>query len=135
MARQRSLVIAALAVVVAGCASGGHRPLANGNSNVITTEEIAAQSSATNAFEVIQRLRPSFLRTRGAVHGAPSASGNRFEPVDLVVYMNDSRLGGSDNLRQIPISEVLEIRYFSAADATTKWGTGHSAGAIQIVSR
>jgi hypothetical protein len=57
------------------------------------------------------------------------------EAVDLVVYLNDNRLGGTDQLRQLAISEISEIRYYSASEATTKWGTGHSAGAIQIVSR
>ena len=69
------------------------------------------------------------------MRGAPRGSTNQLEAVDLVVYMNESRLGGSDQLRQIPLSDIREIRYFTAADATTKWGTGHTAGAIQVISR
>lgn len=127
-------VLATAMVMLAACASGGGgAPAAKQNPNVISMEEII-ESSASNAFEVIQRLRPSFLRTRGAVHGTPGAT-NAMEMVDLVVYLNENRLGGSDQLRQISTSDIREIRYFNSSEATTKWGTGHSAGAIQVVSR
>jgi hypothetical protein len=126
-------VLATTMVAFAACASGGGASTALQNPNVISTEEIAA-SSASNAYEVIQRLRPNFLRTRGAVHGTPGAA-NAVEMVDLVVYLNENRLGGSDQLRQVSTTDIREIRYFNSSEATTKWGTGHSAGAIQIVSR
>ena len=127
-------VLATVMTVLAACASGGGgASAAKQNPNLISTEEIVA-SSASNAYEVIQRLRPSFLRTRGAVHGTPGAT-NAMEMVDLVVYLNENRLGGSDQLRQISTNDIREIRYFNSSEATTKWGTGHSAGAIQIVSR
>lgn len=127
-------VLATVMTVLAACASGGGgASAAKQNPNLISTEEIVA-SSASNAYEVIQRLRPSFLRTRGAVHGTPGAT-NAMEMVDLVVYLNENRLGGSDQLRQISTNDIREIRYFNSSEATTKWGTGHSAGAIQVVSR
>jgi hypothetical protein len=127
------MLVAATMVVALGCASTGAKGAARGNSNVITEEEITAGTGAT-AFEIIQRLRPSFLHTRGAMRSAPTASNNNLEPIDIVVYMNDNRFGGSDRLRQISVSDIREIRYFSASEATTKWGSGHGAGAIQILS-
>lgn len=130
----RRRVLAAAMVTLAACASGGSGASARTqNPSVISLDEIEA-SSASNAYEVIQRLRPNFLRTRGAVHGTPGAT-NAVEMVDLVVYLNENRLGGSDQLRQIATTDIREIRYYNASEATTKWGTGHSAGAIQIVSR
>ena len=119
-------------IVLTACASSGSgSSAAKQNANVISADEIA-ESSASNAYEVIQRLRPNFLRTRGAVHGTPGAASAM---VDLVVYLNENRLGGTDQLRQIATGDIREIRYFNSSEATTKWGTGHSAGAIQIVSR
>lgn len=129
-------VVRGLLLVTIACASGGSsgvQQAAKTNPNLITTEEVRG-SSATNAYELIQRLRPSFLRTRGAMRGASNGTTTTFEPVDVVVYLNDSRLGNSEQLRQIPLSDIHEIRYFSASDATTKWGTGHSAGAIQVIT-
>ena len=128
------LCLSLLNAVGACASSGSGEGAARPSTSVITSDEIA-QTSAANAYELIQRLRPNFLRTRGAVRGAPRGSPNQLEAVDLVVYMNESRMGGSDQLRQIPVSEIREIRYFTAADATTKWGTGHTAGAIQVISR
>ena len=127
-------VLATAMVALTACASGGGgATAAKQNPNVISTEEIV-ESSAANAYEVIQRLRPNFLRTRGAVHGTPGGA-NAMEMLDLVVYLNENRLGGSDQLRQISTNDIREIRYFNSSEATTKWGTGHSAGAIQVVSR
>lgn len=134
MMGSRLFTVIVTSALLAGCATTSSTPATRSNPNVITAEEIARNPS-TSAYELIQRLRPSFLRTRGAVHGAPSGGVNNIESVDLVVYLNETRLGGSDQLRQIPTSDIQEIRYYSAADATTKWGTGHSAGAIQVLSR
>jgi hypothetical protein len=135
MMGSRVITTLAISVLLGGCASVPATPGVTRDPNVITAEEIAKNPSS-NAYELIQRLRPSFLRTRGAVHGAPQPDGsNSFEKVDLVVYLNESRLGGSEQLRQLQTNDIREIRYYSASDATTKWGTGHSAGAIQIISR
>jgi hypothetical protein len=142
MTRSARLFAFAVLALAAACASrggssavqeSGAPSVARSNPNLITQEEIAS-SSAANVYDLIQRLRPNFLRTRGAVHGAPTTE-NHLEAVQLVVYMNENRLGNSDQLRQIPLGDIREVRYFSASDATTKWGVGHSAGAIQVVSR
>jgi hypothetical protein len=94
---------------------------------VITQEELEA-SMATNALEAIQRLRPNFLSTRGP---------GTINAVDegIIVYANGIRLGGTDTLRDLPVVEIKEIRYMSAADATQRFGTGHSHGAILITRK
>jgi len=133
MCSRRFAAVALLAMAV-GCASSGVAKSGK-NQNVITAEEVA-QTSATNAYELIQHLRPNYLRTRGAVHGSPSADGtNHLEAVDIVVYLNETKFGGTEQLRQITLSDIREIRYYSASEATTKWGTGNSAGAIQVLTR
>jgi hypothetical protein len=38
-------------------------------------------------------------------------------------------------LEDITLSQILEIRYLSANDATTLFGTGNTAGAIQVVGK
>ena len=126
------LAAVALVALSGACATSG-TAAARPNQNVISTEEIT-QSAAPNAYDLIQRLRPNYLRTRGAVHGTPEGK-NKLEPVDVVVYLNENRLGMSDQLRQISTLDIREIRYFNASEATTRWGTGHSAGAIQVVTR
>jgi hypothetical protein len=135
-----SFVVGAVAASCGGHSQGATatdvRPAAatRGGNNVITRQEIEG-TSGSNAYEIIQRLRPIFLSKRGAVRSAPTNGTNAVEAVDLVVYLNNNRLGGSDQLKSISQSDIGEIRYYSASDATTKWGLGHTAGAIQVISR
>jgi len=114
MKYSRRFAALALLAMAVGCASSGVQKQSK-NQNVITAEEIG-QTSGMTAYDVIQHLRPNFLRTRGAVHGAPSADGtNHLEAVDVVVYLNETKFGGTDQLRQIAFSDIREIHYYSAS--------------------
>ncbi|HEU4566294.1 MAG TPA: hypothetical protein VFS05_16645 [Gemmatimonadaceae bacterium] len=94
----------------------------------ITAEEIAA-TQATNAYEVTRLLRPSWLAGRG-----PQSLRAEVSPYP-VVYVDDQRMGGLEWLRTISAESVAEIRFVSASDATTRWGTGHPAGVILVLTR
>jgi hypothetical protein len=96
-----------------------------GSSDVLTRSEIET-ARASNALELLQQLRPQFLRSRGALSIRDPAAGNP------VVYMNNVHYGDIESLRTIGIEEIDEIHYISAADATTRWGTGHAGGVIQV---
>lgn len=112
-----------LLLILAGCgATAGPR---RGNSDILTREEILT-STASTAYELIEQMRPQFLRSRGAL----SVQDPR--PVYPIVYVNDMRHGGLEALRAILVQEISEVRFISAADATTRWGTGHAGGVIQI---
>ncbi|MCI0437071.1 MAG: hypothetical protein L0271_26035 [Gemmatimonadetes bacterium] len=117
--------IAALLIVTAGiaCASGGGGPATGSrtNTNTITTEELDA-ASVNTVYDVIQQLRPQFLRTRP---GSGSA----------VVYVDGARRGGTEELRRMDKSSVAEIRYVDGQEATMLYGTGHGGGAILVTSR
>jgi outer membrane cobalamin receptor len=119
----------AVTLTAATSACGGSAPrVATADRNLITAEEITQVESAT-AFEVIQRLRPRFLHRRGAL------SIRNPENVYPVVYVDGMRRGEVGELRQIAASTVATIEFISAADATTRWGTGHPAGVILIITR
>ena len=107
---------------LAGC-SGATR--SSGQSrNVITASEIA-EINVSTAMDVIQRLHPEFLRGRGR---NSISSGEAQYPV---VYVDGVRAGELAVLRDIPASDVREIRFVNAADATTRYGTGHTGGVIE----
>jgi len=130
--------------LVAGCASAsGGAGGKNVDRNLITSDEIRG-SSATNAYDVISRLRPQFLRTRGTIptggmtsrnDAGSTQEGQLAGTVQIAVYLDDTVLGSVDALKQIETASIQEIRYYNASDATTKWGTGNSAGAIQVITR
>lgn len=51
-----------------------------------------------------------------------------------LVYLDNQRMGGINFLRDIPVTEIFEIRYDTAAQAQIKWGNGHPQGVIQILT-
>jgi hypothetical protein len=83
-----------------------------------------ARSHANSAYEAVQLARPVFLMS--GVDLAPLAQRQ--------VYLNGMRLGGIDELRAIPASSVLEIRFVRAIDASGS-GIGQQGGAILVVSK
>ena len=92
-------------------------------------EEILRDGEAdATAYELIQRLRPNWLRARGQVSlGSPEASY-------ALVYMNDVLFGGLMTLHQIRPSQIQRIEFVRGIDASIRWGTGHTAGAIHILT-
>ena len=100
----------------------------SGGANLITQAEIE-YANVNTAHEAIQRLRPRMLQRR---MGTPTDKGEQSE---LLVYVDEARYGSVDQLASISASTIKEIRFFSPADATTKWGTGHAEGVIQVIMK
>jgi hypothetical protein len=97
--------------------------------NELLREEIFRDGEADpTAYELVQRLRPNWLRARGQVSlGSPEAAY-------ALVYMNDVLFGGLMTLHQIPPSQIERMEFIRAIDATIRWGTGHTAGVINILT-
>src|SRR5438045_5124031 len=98
---RRTLVLAFALAVTAGCTSASHGAgsAPRSSSNLLTRQEIA-ESPYQNAYEVVEKLRPAFLRAR------TTSSGPGYTPV---VYVDGLRKGGTEQLRAIPTREVVEI--------------------------
>jgi len=117
-----------LLLASAACASGTQGRSPSRSSNVIGQEEITA-SSAGNAFDLIQQVRPSWLRGRG------STSLRDPQPVLPVVYLGEINYGTVESLRGFATNGIQELRYIDATTATTRFGSGHGGGVIQVVLR
>lgn len=109
-------------VVLAACASAPSDGTTR-DRNVITAEEISGHH-ATDAYQLVQRLRPAWLRTRGR-NSIRSESTIR-------VYVNGMSFGDLSSLRQISMSDIVRLERLGAAEATQRFGTGHTNGAILI---
>jgi hypothetical protein len=96
---------------------------------VIVEAEVAA-AGVTNALEAVQRLRPAMLRSRA---GGASQSNPQGEPI--AVYLDGVKVGGPEQLVSVTALAVKEIRFINAADATTRFGTGHPSGAIMVTTK
>jgi hypothetical protein len=116
-----------LALILGACAATGERRSSPG---AIGYQTISEGSYANlTAHEIINHLRPEWLRPRGAVSlQSPNASYP-------VVYVNGTRYGPLDSLRQLPSDSIRQIEYMGASDATTRFGTGHPGGVIMITTR
>ena len=119
------LVVLCLTIsCAAGTQGAAERP--RRSRNAITIEEIRSVQALTNAYDIVQRLRPRWLRPRGPA----SFSGT----APVIVYVDNVRAGLVDVLYGIPVEWIIEIRGFDASDATNRWGTGLAGGAIEVVT-
>ena len=122
----RVLVFSAVMALMA-CASGSGGGQPRGSRNVITQEEIVALP-ITTASDLVNRLRPSWLRGRGPT----SISGGI--PALPLVYVDEVRTGGIEALDLISSQVIREIRFINGRDATTKWGLDHGGGVIMVLT-
>ena len=117
------MLVLALVLTVSACAAapaGSSR-----NTSVLTREEIIEADRMT-ALDLVQSERPQWLNRRGS----RSVSGE----TGIAVYLDGTRLGGTDALRDIPAINVERMRFYSEREAQFRWGVGHLHGAIEVIS-
>jgi hypothetical protein len=115
-------------VLLAGCASAKHQP-AGMTDNVITRRELEAAGSVTT-YDAVQRLRPYYLRDRGAVTLVNGSAHTR-----PVVFIDMQEYGEVESLRTLQASRVEQVRFFPGQQAVTTFGSTYGAGVIQLTMR
>lgn len=132
----RSYALLVFAVVLSACASssgasfgeGGQTATraARGSSILIVRAELE-EFSGRSAWEAVESLRRRWGQPqRGADFGARS---------DFAKVVVDGTVRGDlAELRMIPSDNVENMRYLSASDATTKYGTGYMGGVIEVTT-
>lgn len=115
-----------LVLLLWACGPAGPPPAAEPrfrDRTVLTHEELNRVAYA-NAYQAVETLRSNWLRTRG-----PSSPGN---PGQVLVYLNNTRLGGVETLRGISPQEIVYIRYYDPASAAGRWGRDVANGVILV---
>lgn len=97
-------------------------------SDVLSRQEIEGAQGLTSAMDAIQRLRPRFFRNSGPRSLRATESGPS-------VRIDNEMVGGVEALRSIAISEIQEVRFYSAVDATARFGGINGRPVIHIVRR
>ena len=112
------------------CASGQHhRAHSLGHDpNLITADEISA-ISVMSAYDVVKRLRPQFLISRGPTSIVDT------RPTTPVVYLDGIRYGDVSSLVGIEASRVATIRYLTGPEAQQRFGTDNVGGAILVTTK
>lgn len=131
MARLSSavLVLTAGLMAVGACHRQTHAPDGQFTvRNVITQDQIDS-SNATSVYELIRHLHADYLKDRGKT----SLKANQHERA--VVFLNDQEYGIPETLRNMPISRIAEIRYYSPTEAAAKYGSQYAGGVILLISR
>ncbi|TVP43891.1 MAG: hypothetical protein EA350_12800 [Gemmatimonadales bacterium] len=140
----RIALLGLVALVAAGCAGGAGSAGGSASSaqSVITLEEIE-QGRWGNTYELVQSLRPAWLRPRGAQSVGEAARGSgvggqvsvQAGQDQILVYLDRARLGGPEALRQIDPLNIGSITFLDRAQATYRFGPGHLHGAILLTAR
>ena len=123
--RRSPLLLLVVVVLSAACGANntGRRPT---RSDTITVAELQA-ANQTNVYDAVRTIRPNWLRAR---------SPNSFQaPGQVQAYYDDTRIGGVENLRNIPMQGVAYIRWYDPISASARWGLDHEQGAIVVSSR
>jgi hypothetical protein len=125
-----SRAVLLLLVLTGACqsAQGAGGP-ARSSQNSITEEELNDLPAST-VFQAVQRLRPTWLH--GRVSTIRGASGERYY---AHVFVDGLPRGDLEILNAMDVREVQEIRYHSASDATTRFGTGYPGGIIEVLTK
>ena len=122
---RKSILALILPLTLVACATGapgGQRI----NPNLISRTEID-EAGPSSIHDLIQKLRPIWLRERGAI--------SFMDETDLVIYLDGSRLGGREELRNFYTHNVETVEFLDARRATNRFGSGHENGAILIRTR
>ena len=125
MRRMHRFIAVAVPALIIGCSHSqrlGQTPV---NSDVITEDEIA-KTSATNAYDVIRKLRGNFFASRGKTSMIGTSDS------DPTVYVDDREYGPLASLRTIPASQITSIRLYRSWEASTKYGMGNMGGVIAV---
>lgn len=122
--------LAATLLIGWGCATGGRVHEAD-DPDLLTRAELA-EYPHYSAMQMIRQFRPIWLNDR---NGSFNALGieDIANPRGIRVYMDGiDQHTGLSALDRLLVSDIQQMRKLDAADATTRFGVGHSAGAILV---
>ena len=122
--RSRQVVVS-MVIGCIGCAGASTGARSRFDSSVLTHEQLD-ERNYQNVLEAVQTLRANWLNERG-----PDSFAT---PSRIWVYLDNTRLGGVQALSQLPTRSISSVRKVNGIDATARWGIGHSAGVISVMT-
>jgi hypothetical protein len=100
------------------------------------------RTTTTSAFEMIQSLRPQWMRGHGSdrvraslVETRDGYAMNLSDESPIIVYVDGRRMGTLEALRSIPHGDIERVEYFDGLEAQQRFGRNHSQGAINVITR
>jgi hypothetical protein len=130
--RTSTLVALVLCSVIGACApapgatQAGSAPGAR--NNVLTQAQLSATNSM-NLYDAISKLHPDWLSSRGPTSVTDATA------TSVSIFMGGTMLGKVEALRDVPVIDVAEVRYWDAGQAAARFGMGHPRGVIEITRK
>lgn len=122
-----TLLLAASMVVATACQTAQPAlPRTRGDSRTVTVTELST-ATQTNLYAYVSAERPRWLQSR-----APANLGG--QSLTVVVFLNNQRIGGVDQLRQLPLAGVREMRYYDASEAQQRFNVRDAGGVISVIT-
>ncbi|MDB4951265.1 MAG: hypothetical protein JWM27_3914, partial [Gemmatimonadetes bacterium] len=94
----------------------------------LITAEQAHAVVARNAYEVVERLHPNWLRQ----HATEATS--RGGASGVAVFYEGREIGGVNALRDMPVEQIVTMQYYDGIAASSQFGPGHDQGAIAVTA-
>jgi hypothetical protein len=116
-----------------GCATTGPNPnsgVPGGNDRTVITESELQSVPSSNLYEALEKLRPNFLRSRGAM-SISGTSTNEFP----AVYIDGRHYGDITSLKTIVTNQVGTVKYYDPASAGARFGMINASGVIDVSLR
>ena len=114
-----------LLVLCGACASSQAVPRHRVDMSVLTQDDLV-DHQYQNVLEAVQTLRSNWLNDRG-----PDSFAS---PSHIWVYIDNTKVGDVQSLAAISTRYISSIRKVNGVDATARWGIGHSAGVISVMT-
>jgi hypothetical protein len=124
----RLALVVLCAAVAAGCAASRTRSGLPYDRNSISPPEIAEamRRNVSNAYDLVRSTRPEWLREAASAFGGTAGQ--------VVVFADQTRVGGVGSLRSMPLRAISWIRYLGPSEAAAEFGRDVQRGAIQVVT-
>jgi hypothetical protein len=101
------------------------------SSTLITEDDIErAGSSVASAYDVVQLLRPRWLKQRHAVLNLPGVTPGDTGWPEFSVFVNDYEMGGLSYLRSVPAEQVYTMRFLSMNEVGARYGPTNGPGIV-----
>jgi len=124
----RALLPLCAVVLVGSAAQAQSKP--KSSSTLITEDEIEhARPNVGNAFDVVQLLRPRWLRAREMVQ-LPSEGGTDPQMAQVHVYIDDRDKGDVDFLKTIPAELIYSLKFMSMTEVGARFGPSSGPGIV-----
>jgi hypothetical protein len=109
--------------------------------DILSFEEIRV-TSAENAYDAVVRLRPEFLGRRPIEYddleprrlgraGTENTQSTRDDRYPTI-FLNGTWQGGPASLRTIPVSAIIELRFYRESLVPATYGVNHPRGIIDV---